>query len=54
MNNELQLFDFENNQIRVLKINNEPWFVGKDLAKKLYNNGDWLSLEGYYGLSCSY
>ena len=32
MNNELQLFDFENNKIRVLKINNEPWFVGKDLA----------------------
>lgn len=32
MNNELQLFDFENNQIRVLKINNEPWFVGKDVA----------------------
>lgn len=32
MKNELQLFDFENNQIRVLKINNEPWFVGKDVA----------------------
>ena len=35
----------------------ESWhlrYVGKDLAKKLYNNGDWLSLEGYYGLSCSY
>lgn len=39
MNNELQLFDFENNQIRVLKINNEPWFVGKDLANVLgYSN----------------
>ncbi|MDY3300202.1 MAG: phage antirepressor [Lactobacillus johnsonii] len=39
MNNELQLFDFENNQIRVLKINNEPWFVGKDVATILgYSN----------------
>lgn len=39
MNNELQLFDFEKNQIRVLKINNEPWFVGKDLANVLgYSN----------------
>lgn len=39
MNNELQLFDFENNQIRVLKINNEPWFVGKDLTDILgYSN----------------
>ena len=37
--NELQLFDFENNQIRVLKINNEPWFVGKDVATILgYSN----------------
>ena len=39
MNNELQLFDFENNQIRALKINNEPWFVGKDVATILgYSN----------------
>ncbi|HJE48912.1 MAG TPA: phage antirepressor [Lactobacillus johnsonii] len=39
MNNELQLFDFEKNQIRVLKINNEPWFVGKDVATILgYSN----------------
>lgn len=39
MNNELQIFDFENNQIRVLKINNEPWLVGKDVATILgYSN----------------
>lgn len=39
MNNELQLFDFENNKIRVLKINDEPWFVGKDLTDILgYSN----------------
>ena len=35
----------------------ESWhlrYVGKELAKKLYNNGDWISLEEYYGLSSSY
>ena len=35
----------------------ESWhlrYVGKDLAKKLYNNGDWISLEDYYGLSSNY
>lgn len=37
--NKLQLFDFENNKIRVLKINDEPWFVGKDLTDILgYSN----------------
>lgn len=33
--NELQLFNFENNQVRALLINNEPWFVGKDVALSL-------------------
>ena len=32
---ELQLFDFENQQVRTLTINNEPWFVGKNVAKIL-------------------
>ncbi|MBR3162457.1 MAG: M15 family metallopeptidase [Bacilli bacterium] len=35
----------------------ESWhlrYVDKDLAKKLYNNGDWISLEEYYGLSSNY
>ena len=35
----------------------ESWhlrYVGKDLAKKLYNNGNWISLEEYYGLSSNY
>lgn len=35
----------------------ESWhlrYVGKELASKLYNNGDWISLEEYYGLSSSY
>lgn len=37
--NELQLFNFENNQVRTLLINDEPWFVGKDVAHILgYSN----------------
>lgn len=35
----------------------ESWhlrYVGVDLALKLYNNGNWLSMEGYYGLSSMY
>lgn len=33
--NELQVFNFENNQVRTLLINDEPWFVGKDVANIL-------------------
>lgn len=37
--NELQLFNFENNQVRTLLINDEPWFVGKNVAQILgYSN----------------
>ena len=35
----------------------EPWhlrYVGYDLAKKLYNNGNWLSLEEYFGVDSKY
>lgn len=38
--NELQLFDFHGQQIRTLLIDDEPWFVGKDVAEVLgYKNG---------------
>lgn len=37
--NELKQFNFENNQVRTLLINDEPWFVGKDVAEILgYTN----------------
>ena len=29
-------------------------YVGVDLATKLYNNGDWLSLEEYFGITSEY
>ena len=35
----------------------ESWhlrYVGVDLAKTLYNNGNWLTMEEYFGLSSSY
>lgn len=39
MDSNLQLFAFEGNQVRTLKIDGEPWFVGKDIAEILgYSN----------------
>ena len=36
---EVQLFNFENHEVRSLVINSEPWFVGKDVAEVLgYKN----------------
>lgn len=35
----------------------ESWhlrYVGVELASKLYNNGDWITMEEYYGISSSY
>lgn len=29
---EMKLFKFEGNKVRTLKINDEPYFVGKDVA----------------------
>lgn len=33
--NELTIFNFENNDVRTQVINDEPWFVGKDVAEIL-------------------
>lgn len=35
----------------------ESWhmrYVGEELAKKLYNNGDWITLEEYFGIDSKY
>lgn len=38
--NDLKVFNFENKEVRSLLIDNEPWFVGKDVAEILeYRNG---------------
>ena len=37
--NEMKIFNFENNDVRTHVINDEPWFVGKDVAEVLgYSN----------------
>ena len=28
--------------------------TSSELAEKLYNNGDWITIEDYFGLSSSY
>lgn len=33
--NQLQMFNFENNKIRILSIDEQPWFVGRDIATVL-------------------
>ncbi|MCT7884052.1 MAG: phage antirepressor KilAC domain-containing protein [Lactobacillus iners] len=38
-NNEIQIFNFENNEVRALNIDDKPYFVGKDVADVLgYSN----------------
>ena len=35
----------------------ESWhfrYVGTDLASKLYNNGDWITMESYFGFTSEY
>lgn len=35
----------------------ESWhfrYVGTDLSTKLYNNGDWLTMENYFGITSEY
>ena len=35
----------------------EPWhirYVGKELAQKLYNNGNWITIEEHYGIDSKY
>lgn len=32
---EIQIFNFQNNDVRVINIDNEPWFVGKDICQAL-------------------
>ncbi|KMK53280.1 Phage antirepressor protein KilAC domain protein [Fructobacillus sp. EFB-N1] len=35
MANEVKAFNFESNEVRTVLIDNEPWFVGKDVADTL-------------------
>ncbi|CAK1248477.1 hypothetical protein R82291_FJPPFKPJ_01552 [Fructobacillus cardui] len=33
--NEVTMFNFESHEVRTVLIDNEPWFVGKDVAETL-------------------
>ena len=33
--NNMQIFKYENNDVRTVEMNGEPWFVGKDIASVL-------------------
>lgn len=33
--NELQIFNFDNSEVRTISIDGEPWFIGKDVANVL-------------------
>lgn len=35
MENEIQSFNFDNQKVRTLAINGQPYFVGKDVAEIL-------------------
>lgn len=43
--NELQLFSFESKNVRVLQINNEPWFVASDITKILSLSNTTVALS---------
>jgi prophage antirepressor-like protein len=42
--NNIQIFKYENNDVRTVEMNGEPWFVGKDVAAALgYGKGKSLA-----------
>ena len=43
--NELQVFNFEQSQVRIIEQNGEPWFVGKDVAEILGYSDTWDALK---------
>lgn len=45
MDSNLQLFDFEGNQVRTLEIENEPWFVATDVTKILNLSNTTVALS---------
>lgn len=45
----LQLFNFEGNEVRTLKINDEPYFVGKDVANILGYSNTRKALQDHRG-----
>ena len=45
----------EKERTRILvKLKNNISDIGKELAKALYNNGDWITMESYFGVTSEY
>ena len=48
---------YPNNKTNETGYKYESWhfrYVGEELATKLYNNGDWITLESYFGITSEY
>ena len=45
MDNKLQLFDFEGNEVRTLEVNDEPWFVATDVTRILNLSNTTVALS---------
>lgn len=45
--NEVQLFNFENHEVRSLLINSEPWFIVKDAADVLGYSNSRIALNDH-------
>lgn len=45
-NNQILPFHFEHNQIRTLMLNNEPWFVAKDICNVLELTNSRMAIQG--------
>ncbi len=45
MNNQVIPFNFENHQVRTLTIENEPWFVAKDVCEILEHSNSRVALQ---------
>lgn len=43
--NQLQIFNFNENQVRTILINNEPWFVAKDVCEILEITNPTMALQ---------
>lgn len=45
MQNNIQKFDFQNNDVRIVEVNNELWFVAMDVCKILEIKNPTMSLK---------
>lgn len=44
-NNNIKVFNFESKEVRTMTVDNEPWFVGKDVATILGYRDTWDALK---------